>query len=230
MVQGHLGRFGFSGDEVQRRADTLSGGERARVALAMLMLSRANFLILDEPTSHLDVESIEVLEDAIEDYDGTVLLVSHDRELLRALTDRVWVLHERHVTEFDGNFAEWESVSAERRHAASVKAAEEEALRRVQEKKKTARKEDGTRENRNALRAAQKRVADIENAIQALETRIEVLTRELEDPELYTRPAGVERARQLGIDLDQRKKELERALDDWGSATEALDTLSAANA
>ena len=66
MVQGHLGRFGFSGDEVQRRADTLSGGERARVALAMLMLSGANLLILDEPTNHLDVESIEALEDAIE--------------------------------------------------------------------------------------------------------------------------------------------------------------------
>ncbi|HEX4683908.1 MAG TPA: ABC transporter ATP-binding protein, partial [Gemmatimonadaceae bacterium] len=186
--------------------------------------------ILDEPTNHLDVESIEVLEDAIEDYDGTVLLVSHDRELLRALTDRVWVLHERHVTDFDGNFAEWEAASAERRHAASVKAAEEEALRRVQEKKKTARKEDGARESRNALRAARKRVADLETTIQGLESRIDESTRELEDPELYTRPAGVERARELGIELERRKKELERSLEDWSSASDALDTLSAANA
>ena len=150
MVQGHLGRFGFSGDEVQRRADTLSGGERARVALAMLMLSRANLLILDEPTNHLDVESIEALEDAIEHYEGSVLLVSHDRELLRALTTRVWVLHERHVTDFDGNFAEWETVSAERQHAAAVMAAEDEALRRVQEKKKTARREESRRESQDA--------------------------------------------------------------------------------
>ena len=82
-IQGHLGRFGFSGDSVQRRAATLSGGERARVALAMMMLSGANLLIFDEPTNHLDVESIEALEDAIEEYDGTVLLVSHDRALLR---------------------------------------------------------------------------------------------------------------------------------------------------
>src|SRR5205807_5954839 len=141
-IQRHLGRFGFSGQEVLRRADTLSGGERARVALAMLMLSRANLLILDEPTNHLDVESIEALEDAIEDYEGTVLLVSHDRELLRALTTRVWVLHERHITDFDGSFSEWETLSVERQHAASVKAAEEEALRRVQEKKKTARRDD----------------------------------------------------------------------------------------
>src|SRR5437667_12812047 len=81
LVQGHLGRFGFSGDEAQRLAGTLSGGERARVALAMLMLSRANLLVLDEPNNHLDVESIEALEDAIETYEGTVIPVGHDREL-----------------------------------------------------------------------------------------------------------------------------------------------------
>jgi ATP-binding cassette subfamily F protein 3 len=227
QVQGHLGRFGFSGDEVQRRAETLSGGERARVALAMLMLSGANLLILDEPTNHLDVESIEALEDAIESYDGTVLLVSHDRELLRSLTTRVWVLHELHITDFDGTFAEWEVVSAERRHAAAVVAAEEEALRRVQEKKKTARREDSSREDRNQLRSAQRRVEELEREIQTLEARITAVTRELEDPELYTRPDGVERASKLGIELDRVKPVLERAIEDWGRATEALDTLTA---
>ena len=225
-VQGHLGRFGFSGDEVQRRADTLSGGERARVALAMLMLSGANLLILDEPTNHLDVESIEALEDAIEQYEGTVLLVSHDRELLRALTTRMWVLHERHIAEFDGNFAEWEVVSAERQHAASVRAAEEEALRRVQEKKKTARRDESSRDERNAIRAAERRVAELEAEIQSLESRVEAVTRELEDPALYTRPDGIEHAKALGAELDQLKPRLERALEDWGSASEALDTLT----
>jgi ATP-binding cassette subfamily F protein 3 len=227
MVQGHLGRFGFSGDEVQRRSDTLSGGERARVALAMLMLSRANLLILDEPTNHLDVESIEALEDAIDDYEGSVLLVSHDRELLRGLTTRVWVLHEKHITDFDGSFGEWEIVSAERRHAAQVKAQEEEALRRVQEKKKTARRDEPNREARNALRSAKQRVADLEAQISSVETRIELLTGELEDPELYTKPKGVERAKDLGIELDRLKRDLERALDDWGTASDALDTLAA---
>jgi ATP-binding cassette subfamily F protein 3 len=122
LVQGHLGRFGFSGDEVQRRAETLSGGERARLALAMLMLTRANLLVLDEPTNHLDVETIEVLEDAIETYEGTVILVSHDRAMLRALANKVWVLHDRHITTFDGTFAEWEVASEERAHAAAVRA------------------------------------------------------------------------------------------------------------
>jgi ATP-binding cassette, subfamily F, member 3 len=226
MVQGHLGRFGFSGDEVQRRADTLSGGERARVALAMLMLSRANLLILDEPTNHLDVESIEELEDAIDSYDGTVLLVSHDRALLRTLTTRVWVLHDRHITDFDGTFSEWEVASAERRHAASVVAAEEESLRRVQEKKKTARRDDSNRSDRNQVRAAQKRVEDLEREIHTLEARVTEISRELEDPELYTRTDGLERASRLGIELDRLKPALERAIENWGTATEALDTLT----
>src|SRR5256885_8288276 len=94
------------------------------------MLSGANLLVLDEPTNHLDVESIEALEDAIDAYDGTVILVSHDRALLRALTTRLWILHERRLTEFAGGFAEWEEVSRERAHAAAVSAAEEQALRR----------------------------------------------------------------------------------------------------
>ncbi len=230
MVQGHLGRFGFSGDEAQRRADTLSGGERARIALAMLMLSRANLLILDEPTNHLDVESIETLEDAIEQYEGSVLLVSHDRELLRALTTRLWVLHERHVTDFDGNFAEWEVVSTERQHAATVRASEDEALRRVQEKKKTVRREEASRgtkhANRTAERTAERRVAELEADIQRLELRIETLTHELEDPELYTKPNGVSRATELGSQLEVLKRDLERALDAWGTATEALETFT----
>jgi ATP-binding cassette subfamily F protein 3 len=230
LVQGHLGRFGFSGDEVQRRADTLSGGERARVALAMLMLGRANLLILDEPTNHLDVESIETLEDAIEQYDGSVLLVSHDRALLRALTTRVWVLHDRHVTDFDADFAEWEMASAERAHAATVRAAEEVALRRMQEKKKTARRDDGVRDERNQIRAAQRRVADLEAEIQRLEARTETLTRELEDPALYTRADGVQRASELGAELDELKTRLERSLEDWGTATEAFDTLTSGRA
>jgi ATP-binding cassette, subfamily F, member 3 len=227
LVQGHLGRFGFSGDEVQRRADTLSGGERARVALAMLMLSHANLLILDEPTNHLDVESIEVLEDAIDQYEGTVLLVSHDRELLRTLTTRLWVLHDRHITDFDDNFAAWEIVSTERQHAASVKAAEEEALRRVQERKKTARRGESDRGDRDALRAARRQVAEFEAMINTIESRIDELTRSLEDPGLYTQASGPARAMAFGAELERLKQDLERALENWGSANETLDALNA---
>jgi len=224
LVQGHLGRFGFSGDEVARRTETLSGGERARVALAMLMLSGANLLVLDEPTNHLDVESIEALEDAVSDYEGTVLLVSHDRELLRALTTQLWLIHDRRMTAFDGGFAEWEVVAAERARAASLAAAEEERVRRVDEQKKINRREDAARSARAAVRSARRRVSELEIEVQTLEQRIENITRQLEDPALYVTPDGTSRATALGRELKEVKRDLDRALDDWASATELADT------
>jgi len=227
LVQGHLGRFGFSGDEVQRRADTLSGGERARVALAMMMLSRANLLILDEPTNHLDVESIEALEDALESYEGTVMLVSHDRALLRALATKVWVLHNRRITEFDGSFAEWEVASEERAHAAAVAAAEDEQLRRVKERQKTQRKESAADGARRDARRAQRAVEEAEVRVAELEERVAVLTAALEKPELYTTPDGVARSATLGVDLEQAKRELDAALEAWTRATEEAERVTA---
>ena len=112
QVQNHLGAFGFSGDEVFREIGTLSGGERARMALARITLSRANLLVLDEPTNHLDVENIEVLEDALDEYDGSVLLVSHDRAFLREVATRVWWFDGTRLVDFDGPFIEWEAERA----------------------------------------------------------------------------------------------------------------------
>ena len=220
QVQGHLARFGFSGDLVNRRADTLSGGERARVALAMMMLSGANFLLLDEPTNHLDVESIEALEDALENYGGTVLLVSHDRALLRSLTQRVWVLHERRITDFDGGFAEWETVSAERAHAAAVAASEEEALNRVRERRKVRAKDDSSKRERASLRQERETIERMEREIAGLEERISELANALADPDLYTRPDGPEQAHALGQELDATRTRLDRTMNDWMSRVE----------
>ena len=114
QVQNCLGAFGFSGDEVLREIGMLSGGERARVALALMTLARANLLILDEPTNHLDVENIEVLEDALDEYEGSVLLVSHDRAFLREVATRVWSFDGTQLTDFDGPFVEWEEYRARR--------------------------------------------------------------------------------------------------------------------
>jgi len=226
MVQGHLGRFGFSGDEVQRRADTLSGGEQARVALAMMMLGRANFLLLDEPTNHLDIESVEALEDALSDFQGTILLVSHDRALLDALATRVWILHDRHVTDFHGSFAEWEDQSRERKHAAEVALAEQEALRRLREKKTTQRRQDSTDDARANLREIRRQVEEVEREIAALEAAVGELTRLLEDPELYTSREGTEKSLAAGKDLEDRRRELEAAIERWTALTERAEKLA----
>jgi ATP-binding cassette subfamily F protein 3 len=226
MIRGHLGRFGFSGDEVLRRADSLSGGERARVALAMMVLAGANLLILDEPTNHLDVESIEALEDAIERYDGTVVIVSHDRALLRALAERVWVLHDRHITTFDGSFGEWEVMSAERAHAAQVKAAEEAAVHRMREQKAVNKKNATKNDQRGELRRAQRDAEAVEQEVASIEAKIAQLTGALADPELYTTAAGAASATRLGAELDQAKAALERAIDAWTAATERVESLT----
>ena len=220
-VQGHLGRFGFSGNEVQRTAENLSGGERARVALAMIVLSGANLLILDEPTNHLDVESIEALEDAISEFDGTVIVVSHDRELLRSLTTRVWVLHNKHIVDFGGGFTEWEQVSEERSHAARVNASEELSLRKVQEKKKTQNASTQQDAQRRARREVQSRITKAEEAVARLEAEISNISKELEEPELYLTRDGVSKSAELGVRLEQLKRELDRALEHWAAATEA---------
>jgi ATP-binding cassette, subfamily F, member 3 len=231
QIQSHLARFGFSGDEVQRRADSLSGGERARVALAIMMLSGANLLILDEPTNHLDVESIEALEDAVERYPGTVLLVSHDRALLRALATRVWVLDRQRIGVFDGTFAEWEEFGEERARVAHAEADEAAARRKAQDTKRTAKTGGGggggggaqADADRAALRSARRAAEAAEARVADAEAVVNRLAAEVADPALYATTEGAARGARLGADLDRARQALDVALEAWAAATEQLD-------
>lgn len=117
-----LGSFLFSGDDVDKRIEQISGGERSRVALARLVLQGANFLILDEPTNHLDIASQEVLEEVLEDFAGTVLLVSHDRFLIQSLATQIWVVDEGALTTYDGNWTQY-CAWRDRQTATQVQAA-----------------------------------------------------------------------------------------------------------
>ena len=249
MVQGHLGRFGFSGDEVQRTVGTLSGGERARVALALLTLSTNNLLILDEPTNHLDVESIEAIEDAIDAYEGSVLIVSHDRAVLRGLVTQVWELRDEQLHFFDGSFVEWEALRAENKakgerdaRAASVAASDKASAARAatQKSNNAAQKRAGTNDKqasrghkkpvdnvdvRKATRQADKAIADAELRVNTLETRIAELSGILEDTTLYDSPDGVMRAQKAGQQLDAAREQLDEALHEWGVAAEQKQAL-----
>ena len=112
-----LGRFLFSGAEVEKPLEGLSGGERRRLSLAILVASGANVLILDEPTNHLDIDAREALEDALSGFDGTVLLVSHDRALLDAVGTRTIALEDAHLRSYAGGWAEYSRIRQERREA-----------------------------------------------------------------------------------------------------------------
>jgi len=224
-IQGHLGAFGFSGDTVLRRAASLSGGERARMALAMMVLDNANLLIFDEPTNHLDVESIEVLEDALAAWGGTVLLVSHDRALLEALVTRVWVLHQGRITDYPGTFVEWEEASKEREHAAAVAAAEDESNRRVEERKRTRRGDDRGKDERAVMRAAKESLTAAEARIAVAEKNVTALKQQMEDPALYATAEGGKRAAQLGTELEKARREFEAAFSAWEAATAKVEAL-----
>jgi len=189
------------------------------------VLSGANFLIFDEPTNHLDVESIEALEDAIESFGGTVLLVSHDRALLRTLTTRIWVLHGTRITDFDGGFDEWEVASAEREHAAAVAAAEEVALRKVRERKATRRPEDERRRRHSERRTAQRAVAEAERHVGERERRVQELRVRLEDPTLYLTPDAAAEAQRLGVELEAARAELDAAFAEWEAATRLMEAI-----
>jgi ATP-binding cassette, subfamily F, member 3 len=220
-IQNHLGAFGFSGDEVQRSTAIISGGERARVALALLALRPANLLVLDEPTNDLDVESIEALEDGLTEYEGTVILVSHDRAFLRELATRVWAFDGDRIQDYAGTFVEWEQQQAERAGANRAARAEPGAspITRTEVRKAAAAR----RESQETRRAAQREAEAREQAVHAAEARIGELERALADPALYDgRAEGAREAGRLSVALAQAKRALDEALARWAEASDAL--------
>ncbi len=221
-MQAHLGRFGFSGDAVRRSTDTLSGGERARVALAALMLSHANFILLDEPTNHLDVESVEALEDALEAFEGTVLLVSHDRALLRALTTRIWVLEDGRITDYPGSFSDWEEMRGRREEEARRAEAAAAEERRERERRAARRERARDREGRSLLADLRRQVDSAEREVHRLEGEVEAVREALADPSLYADAEGVQRAMALKAKMATLERALSDALDAWTEAGEAM--------
>ncbi|MEO6723188.1 MAG: ABC-F family ATP-binding cassette domain-containing protein, partial [Ferruginibacter sp.] len=109
-----LGCFLFSGDDVDKKIKVLSGGEKARVALAKTIVSKANFLMLDEPTNHLDIHSVDLLVDALNKYEGSIVLVSHDRYFISKIANKIWEIEDHKIVEFKGAYAEWEVWKAKR--------------------------------------------------------------------------------------------------------------------
>ena len=221
-IQNHLGCFGFTGQEVMRGIASLSGGERARMALAIITLSHANLLVLDEPTNHLDVESIEAIEDALEEYEGTVILVSHDRAFLRELATRVWAFDGTRIRDFDGSFAEWEAdfaarVARQQRSQADV-ATSQKAATKARSQRTTERQDDD-----QAAKRARKRAADdAERSVARHEARVAELERELADPALYDGSAeSARRAGTLDQELARTRAALDAALAAWSEVGDA---------
>ena len=202
-----LALFLFTGDDVFRPVATLSGGERGRVALAKLALSGANFLLLDEPTNHLDIDSQEILQRVLDDFDGTILLVSHDRYLIDALASQIWAAEPGRLEVFEGTYSEY-AAERERRRLAEQEAARAAAAAN------NARRSAAPAARRHGLTPYQyeKRVSEVEARIHALEAEVA----QLHDDIASASAAGdAARVRDLGEAYTHAEAELAAAMAEW---------------
>ena len=212
QARGLLGRYLFTGDAVFKPINLLSGGERSRVALAVLTLQGANFLLLDEPTNHLDLQSQEVLQDMLSEFAGTILLVSHDRYLVDRLATHLWVIQDRQLVIHEGGYSQY----VERR-AKSVERAKTVSLEKSVDTKAKRQVEKRTQNlQRNGQRAKEKQVAEMETNIAALEARLQELSRELEVAGVS---GAVARVHELGREYAEVEGQLYDRMAEWSETT-----------
>ncbi|MBP9741483.1 MAG: ABC-F family ATP-binding cassette domain-containing protein [Chitinophagaceae bacterium] len=187
-----LGCFLFSGDDADKKIKVLSGGEKARVALAKVIVSKSNFLMLDEPTNHLDMHSVELLAEALNKYEGSLILVSHDRYFISKTANKIWEIVDHEIKEFKGTYAEW--VAWNERMAKQKALAEKEAAVTIKkevvvEKKKEQKPQQSNHELttlKNDLKQLQKKFAKIEEEIASISKRKEQIELDLAKPDIYT--------------------------------------------
>jgi len=225
-----LGSFGFSGEAADRRIGDLSGGERTRLALAVCMANPVNLLVLDEPTNHLDLPSCDVLEDALSAYPGTVLLVSHDRHLIRSVAHDLLEVRNGVVKLHSGVEENVLSPSFSGGTAGpGVKAAptppprQQKTATAVKKEKKAAQAASSQQRKPGggpAVKELRKNVARIEKALAAAETEVADLNRQLADPEVFS---DHEKAAELGRQFGEAKDRSLALMDEWTEASVALE-------
>ena len=231
-VRGVAGSFLFSGDDVEKKVGVLSGGERARVALAKLLLVPANLLVLDEPTNHLDLDSSEALIEALKGYAGTLLFVSHNRSFLNQLATVIWEVKDGGILPFPGNLDDWLYHQKELEAAAAASGALADGASRggpsvaaPANDKERRRVEAEARNARYRLeRPLRDRIAALEARIEELEQEERAATEALADPALYQ---DFGRAKPLIERQHAAKEELAGLYAEWEAAQEELAGLQA---
>jgi len=185
-----LGCFLFSGDDVDKKIKVLSGGEKARVALAKTIVSKANFLLLDEPTNHLDIHSVDLLVEALNKYEGTYILVSHDRYFVNQTCNKIWEIENYKIKEFVGNFEEWEEWKQRQAKAKNEKAVVEKPKEvKAEVKQNNNQKTSVDKDVKKELQRTQRQFQQLEEKIAELTKQKISLESSLSTPEVYTNNA-----------------------------------------
>jgi len=218
-VRSHLGRFGFSGNKANTVCASLSGGEKAKLLFALMSLEAPHVLLLDEPTNHLDVDAREALVQALNAYEGAVVLVSHDAHLLELTCDNLWLVEDGACRPFDGDLADYrrhlvDTRRQKRRDERGSADTREPKLNRKEERKARATARAETASIRKSLR-------DMEKQIEKLGAKRDRLENRLADPELYDGPTSTLMSTQL--ELGEVKSRLQDAENAWIKASEDLE-------
>jgi ATP-binding cassette subfamily F protein 3 len=232
-LRSHLGAFLFSGDEVQKKVAVLSGGEKARLALGKMLLRPSNLLVLDEPTNHLDLEACEVLEQALQQYQGTLVLITHDRSFINALATRVIEVRSGRLREFIGNYDDYLRKAEELERAPATRGAVPGHGRReaeagpATEPAPSSHKEQRRleRERRRAREKAERRVQVIEAAILEKESKVEALGWKLGDPEIHR---DAEQVRGLESERGALREAIEELYGEWERLAAEIESIDQA--
>ena len=216
-----LGAFLFTGEDVDKKVSVLSGGERTRLALCQLLLSPSNFLILDEPTNHLDLQSKEVLKDALINYEGTFVIVSHDREFLDGLTNRIWDIEDKALKIHHFSVQEFlqRKLAAQEAPKKDTVSLKTEAPKKEQKAESVSnlsyedQKEQKRRKNQlsNRIKKAEESIEDLEKAIHLLQQEVEKMDYSDED-----------KAAAILEKFANKKSDLDKEMENWEEATEEL--------
>jgi ATP-binding cassette subfamily F protein 3 len=225
-LRNHLGGFGFSSERALAAVGPFSGGEKSRLVLAMLVYQRPNLLLLDEPTNHLDLEMRQALAVALQDFSGAMVIVSHDRHLLRVTSDQLMLVHDSRVDDFPlslDDYPKW--LSEQNRQAAADSTepgksgdVENSALGRKDRKRLEA-------EQRKRLQPLRKRVTQAEAKLEALQSTRAELDRQLADPEIYSEQ-NKSKLQQCLLEKADVDKQCEDVETEWMLASEELDDLT----
>ena len=210
QVRNALAIFLFKGEDVFKEVSALSGGERARVLLLKLMLSRANFLLLDEPTNHLDIGSCEALEEALRRYEGTLLIVSHDRYLMNKLADRIYYLDSAGAKPYSGNYDAFLEKQKSEQLTVQATAVKEKGGEYKQQKEKQA----AIRREKAAVRRLEQEIAETEAEIFTLESSLSA-------PDIAS---DYQKITELSEQLQALRQKNDALFTEWSTRTEQLET------
>ena len=216
-VRDILGSFLFSNDDVDKKIKVLSGGERARVALCKLLLEPINLLIMDEPTNHLDMISKDILKRALKSYDGTLILVSHDRDFLQGLTERVYEFKNKNIKEYIGDINNF-LIERDLLDFKQLERSEKKAIKKdkKQEQLSYQKKKEDVREKRRL----QNRISKFEKQIDRLEKELQKLDEQLADSEQFQK---LSKEKDFFEKYEQNQQRLKQMIQDWESALEQLE-------